>query len=105
MPLPTRITRRAFAAAGAALAAGFARPPGPKPMRILLRSSWQKINIGDIGHTPGVLRLIEQHLPGAEVIVWASAAHTAETTRHAHEALSEADGGQGRGRLPRARPR
>ena len=28
---------------------------------ILLRSSWQTINIGDIGHTPGVLSLIENN--------------------------------------------
>lgn len=40
---------------------------------ILLRSSWQVVNIGDIAHTPGVLALIEQHIPGAEVILWASA--------------------------------
>lgn len=40
--------------------------------RILLRSSWQVVNIGDIAHTPGVLALIEQHIPSAEVILWAS---------------------------------
>jgi hypothetical protein len=40
--------------------------------RILLRSSWQVVNIGDIAHTPGVLALIETHLPNAEVILWAS---------------------------------
>src|SRR5688500_5580407 len=40
--------------------------------RILLRSSWQVVNIGDIAHTPGVLTLIEQHIPEAEVILWAS---------------------------------
>jgi len=26
---------------------------------LVLRSSWQTVNIGDIGHTPGVLRLLE----------------------------------------------
>ncbi len=41
--------------------------------RILLRSSWQVVNIGDIAHTPGVLALIEKHLPEAEVRLWASA--------------------------------
>lgn len=51
-----------------------------KPKRILLRSSWQAINIGDIGHTPGVLHLLEQHVPSAEVVVWASSIHTNETT-------------------------
>src|SRR5690349_20236862 len=40
--------------------------------RILLRSSWQVVNIGDIGHTPGVLALIEKHIPDAEVMLWAS---------------------------------
>ncbi|MBI1310832.1 polysaccharide pyruvyl transferase family protein [bacterium] len=44
---------------------------GRKP-RILLRSSWQVVNIGDIAHTPGVLALIEKHIPEAEVILWAS---------------------------------
>ena len=36
-------------------------------MKILLRSGWQTVNIGDIAITPGMLRLIERHLPGAEV--------------------------------------
>ena len=40
--------------------------------RILLRSSWQVVNIGDIAHTPGVLALIATHLPEAEVRLWAS---------------------------------
>lgn len=39
---------------------------------ILLRSSWQTINIGDIAHTPGVLTLLEKYLPGVEVRLWAS---------------------------------
>jgi polysaccharide pyruvyl transferase WcaK-like protein len=38
--------------------------------RIVLRSSWQTVNIGDIGHTPGVLALLEKHLPEAEVALW-----------------------------------
>lgn len=59
----------AFALAMAAVsrAALMGRPP-----LILLRSSWQVVNIGDIAHTPGVLTLIERHLPNAEVILWAS---------------------------------
>lgn len=40
--------------------------------RILLRSSWQTVNIGDIAHTPGVLALLERHLPDAEVRLWPS---------------------------------
>lgn len=38
--------------------------------RIVLRSSWQTVNIGDIGHTPGVLALLERHFPEAEVSLW-----------------------------------
>ncbi|MCC7492716.1 MAG: polysaccharide pyruvyl transferase family protein [Fimbriimonadaceae bacterium] len=40
--------------------------------RLLLRSSWQTANIGDIAHTPGVLHLLEQHLPEVEVRLWPS---------------------------------
>jgi polysaccharide pyruvyl transferase WcaK-like protein len=38
--------------------------------RIILRNSWQTVNIGDIGHTPGILHLLEQYLPEAEVRLW-----------------------------------
>ncbi len=31
---------------------------------LLLRSSWQTVNISDIGHTPGMLTLLEK---GSEV--------------------------------------
>ncbi len=40
--------------------------------RILLRSSWQTVNIGDIAHTPGMLALLEKHRPDAEVSLWPS---------------------------------
>lgn len=43
-----------------------------KPKKILLRSSWQTVNIGDIAHTPGVLALLEKHLPEVEVRLWPS---------------------------------
>lgn len=42
------------------------------PPRILLRSSWQTVNIGDIAHTPGVLSLLRKYLPEAEVTLWPS---------------------------------
>ncbi len=45
-----------------------ATPTSPK--RILLRSSWQTVNIGDIAHTPGVLRLLERYLPEVELSLW-----------------------------------
>ncbi len=54
-----------MAAAAPALLAAEA---GPK--KILLRSSWQTVNIGDIAHTPGMLALLEKHLPEAEVTLW-----------------------------------
>jgi polysaccharide pyruvyl transferase WcaK-like protein len=41
-----------------------------RPKRILLRSSWQTFNIGDIAHTPGVLALLERYLPEVEVRLW-----------------------------------
>ncbi|WP_164101403.1 polysaccharide pyruvyl transferase family protein [Candidatus Laterigemmans baculatus] len=44
---------------------------GDRP-RILLRSSWQTVNIGDIAHTPGVLALLETYLPEADVYLWPS---------------------------------
>lgn len=37
---------------------------------ILLLSSWQSVNIGDVTHTSGILRLLRQHVPDARVILW-----------------------------------
>ena len=42
---------------------------GKKP-RILLCSSWQAVNIGDIAHTPGFLTLMEKYLPHVETTLW-----------------------------------
>ena len=55
-------------AASLAPACGFAQ--SARPQKILLRSSWQTVNIGDIAHTPGMLALLEKHRPGAEVTLW-----------------------------------
>src|SRR5260370_553705 len=70
-PLP--MNRRHFLASifGTVLASSL-RAADARPRRILLRSPWQTVNIGDIGHTPGVLRLLEQYLPDAEVRLWPS---------------------------------
>ncbi|MCC6354365.1 MAG: polysaccharide pyruvyl transferase family protein [Verrucomicrobiae bacterium] len=67
------MNRRAFItnALVAALASSSRAASGRSP-RIVLRSSWQTVNIGDIGHTPGVLALLEKHLPEAEVRLWPS---------------------------------
>jgi len=40
--------------------------------KILLRSSWQTVNIGDIAHTPGVLAVLERYFPEAEIQLWPS---------------------------------
>ncbi len=41
-----------------------------RPPRILLRSSWQSVNIGDIGHTPGALSLLWKYFPECEITLW-----------------------------------
>jgi Polysaccharide pyruvyl transferase len=67
------MNRRTFikSAALASIAASV-HAAGKRAPRILLRSSWQTVNIGDIAHTPGVLALLERHLPEAEVRLWPS---------------------------------
>lgn len=47
--------------------------PNTPATRILLRSSWQTANIGDIAHTPGMLALLEKYRPDAEIILWPNA--------------------------------
>jgi len=37
---------------------------------ILLHSSWQTVNIGDIGHTPGLITLLQHYIPDARIILW-----------------------------------
>lgn len=71
--------RRTFLAEAAALVGLLVGLPVAAPSQnarpkrtILLRSSWQTVNIGDIGHTPGVLHLIEHHLPDVDVRLWPS---------------------------------
>jgi len=68
----TFLNHTVTAAAGASLLpSGFAAAAkADRPPRILLRSSWQSVNIGDIGHTPGALSLIEKYFPEAEVTLW-----------------------------------
>ncbi|HVG17329.1 MAG TPA: polysaccharide pyruvyl transferase family protein, partial [Chitinophagaceae bacterium] len=41
-----------------------------KQPTILLVSGWQDVNIGDIGHTPGLLQVFETFLPKSKVILW-----------------------------------
>ncbi len=56
----------------AALAARGAAAVSKTNPVILLRSSWQTVNIGDIAHTPGVLRILSTRWPAAKLILWAS---------------------------------
>lgn len=67
----TRLTRRHFLACSAAHSSVFAAVnKSSRRPRILLRSSWQSVNIGDIGHTPGALSLLERYFPEAEITLW-----------------------------------
>lgn len=68
------MTRRHFfqTTLAAALATSLRATGAGRAPRILLRSSWQVVNIGDIAHTPGVLALIVKHIPEAETMLWAS---------------------------------
>lgn len=59
-------------AAAASLFSAIAYAQEKKVRRLVLRSSWQTVNIGDIAHTPGVLHLLEQYLPDVEVRLWPS---------------------------------
>ena len=42
----------------------------PRRKTVLLHCGWATKNIGDIGHTPGTLRFLDQYLPQANVILW-----------------------------------
>jgi polysaccharide pyruvyl transferase WcaK-like protein len=66
------VNRRRFLATmlAAGLPCSLTRAQRPRARKILLRSSWQTVNIGDIAHTPGMLALLEKHKPDAEVTLW-----------------------------------
>jgi len=69
----TFVQQLGLAAALGAWAKEFSQAAGRnRPPRIVLRSSWQTVNIGDIAHTPGVLALLEKYLPQAEIRLWPS---------------------------------
>lgn len=38
--------------------------------KVLVRSGWQSVNIGDIGHTFGLLAIMEEFLPEVELVLW-----------------------------------
>ncbi|MDR1201699.1 MAG: polysaccharide pyruvyl transferase family protein [Tannerellaceae bacterium] len=74
--METKINRRSFLKQTAALAATFNSLPiwshitPDRKKSILLCSSWQTFNIGDIAHTPGVLTIFERFLPDVQVLLW-----------------------------------
>jgi hypothetical protein len=72
MPSLRYMNRRHFLAstAAATIATALRAAATKRPPRILLRSSWQSVNIGDIGHTPGALSLLWKHFPEVEITLW-----------------------------------
>lgn len=64
-------TRRHFIASITAALGGSAFAADGKPKTIVVQSAWDTVNIGDIGHTPGTLRVIEEHLPQVKIVLWA----------------------------------
>jgi polysaccharide pyruvyl transferase WcaK-like protein len=73
--MPTTMNRRTFlrSTLAATLAASLpALADKARPPRILLRNAWQTVNIGDIAHPIGILTLLEQFIPDAQVTLWPS---------------------------------
>jgi hypothetical protein len=70
------LSRRSFLATTGLLLGNSVVPASAgmlKPQKtVLLQCAWAVKNIGDIGHTPGTLRFLEQYLPEAKVILWAA---------------------------------
>lgn len=64
-------TRRTFISAVTAALGGSLFAADGQAKTVLLMSGWDTVNIGDIGHTPGTLRILEQHLPEVKVNLWA----------------------------------
>lgn len=40
--------------------------------KLLVRSLWQTVNIGDIAHGPGMLQLLAEQLPDVDLVLWPS---------------------------------
>ena len=41
-------------------------------MNIILRAAWQTVNIGDIAHSPAIIKILKDHLPPCNITLWAS---------------------------------
>lgn len=37
---------------------------------MIVRSSWATVNLGDVAHSPGVVRALQRSVPNAEVVLW-----------------------------------
>lgn len=99
------LLRSAAALAVPAVAPRLLRAAAPAlPPRILLRSSWQSVNIGDIGHTPGALSLLYKHFPEVEITLWAgSLGHgSRDLLTRGYPQLKIVEGSLGPDNLPRS---
>ena len=70
--------RTLIASSVQAMVGALAMAQAAKAKRILVASQWHNVNIGDIAHGPGLVRLIERHLPGVEVSLWPARTPTDE---------------------------
>lgn len=64
------IRQTALISIGSILASFVAKASVKANPTILLVSGWQDVNIGDIGHTPGLLHVLETYVPEANIILW-----------------------------------
>ena len=53
---------------------------GPPPPASCCENAWQSINIGDIAHYLGMLELLGQYIPEAEVRLWPGTSRTVRGT-------------------------
>jgi hypothetical protein len=65
-------SRRHFIATLSAALGSSAWSASSSRAHIVLHSAWDTVNIGDIGHTPGTLRVLGQHFPQARITLWAA---------------------------------
>ena len=99
------LLRSAAALAAPAVAPRLLRAAAPaRPPRLLLRSSWQSVNIGDIGHTPGALSLLYKHFPEVEITLWpGSLGHgSRDLLTRGYPQLKIVEGSLGPDNLPRS---
>ncbi|SEJ37829.1 Polysaccharide pyruvyl transferase family protein WcaK [Dyadobacter koreensis] len=64
------IRQTALLSVGSILASFIKKASAKANPTILLVSGWQDVNIGDIGHTPGLLYVLQTYLPDANIILW-----------------------------------